>query len=67
MYLGNADMELLLLAARCKNLPSDMSKSIYVPSMAARRDAPRGGDIWGGAAFWGLGCHGNTAITACQR
>jgi len=152
MHLGNADMELLLLAAWCKNLPSDMSKSIasrvfdlsrirlldqaglmmtsenkqcirlrelgwdfllylgadfhkdiryvsdygrrlessrilltfwragyyvfgtshrdmgasrvYVPSMAARRDAPRGGDIWGGAAFWGLGRHGNT-VSSC--
>lgn len=143
MYLGNSDMELLLLAAWCKNLPSDMAGSIhgpvfdpervkqldqigllmvtkngqcirlrekgwrflkylgvgyhkdkkyrsdygrrvaisrilltfwragydvfgaslgdlaasrvFVPSMAARRDAAPGGDIWGGAGFWGLG------------
>ena len=29
MYLGNSDIELLLLAAWCKNLPSDMNDSIH--------------------------------------
>jgi len=152
VYLGNTDIELLQLAAWCKNLPSDMTKSIasrtfdstriklldqagllnvteneksvrlreggwrlldylgsgyhkdssyrsayerrvesswilltfwragynvfgsalvdlapiraYASSMAARRNAARGGDIWGGAVFWGLGRHGNT-VSSC--
>jgi len=154
MYLGNSDMELLLLAAWCKNLPPDMAKSyhsrvfvpariglldqaglsmisgngqcvrlrekgwrflkylgvgyhkdrsyrsdygrrveiarilltfwragydvfgaalgdlegsrVFIPSMAARRDAAPGGDIWGGAGFWGLGRIGNT-VAACYH
>ena len=36
--------------------PSDMGAAqVFVLSMAARRGAARAGDIWGGAAFWGLG------------
>lgn len=154
MYLGNSDMELLLLAAWCKNLPADMADNfhgqvfnptrveqldnagllmvtkngkcirlrekgwrllrylgvgyhkdkkyrsdyerrleiarilltfrragydvfgailgdlgasqVFVPSMVARRDAVRGGDIWGGAGFWGLGRIRNT-IAACYH
>lgn len=154
MYLGNSDMELLRLAAWCKNLPSDMAGSFHTRvldpasiwlldqaglamvtkngrsirlrekgwrflqhlgvgyhkdnsyrsgygrriegarilltfwragyevfastlgdlegqrafalSMAARRDAARGGDIWGGAGFWGLGRIRDT-IAACYH
>lgn len=154
MYLGNSDMELLLLAAWCKNLPPDMAQGwhtrvfapariglldragllmkskngqcirlrekgwrflrhlgvgyhqdtsyrsdygrrvesarilltfwragydvfgetlgelgairVFAPSMAARRGAAPGGDIWGGAGFWGLGRIKNT-IAACYH
>jgi len=43
----------------------DMGASrVFIHSMAARRDGIQGGDIWGGAAFWGLGRFGNT-IASC--
>ena len=36
---------------------------VFIHSMAARRDSVQGGNIWGGAAFWGLGRLGNTAAS----
>ncbi len=39
---------------------------VYLPSMAARRGGAPGGDIWGGAWFWGLGRLGNT-VASCYH
>jgi len=36
---------------------------VFALSMAARRDAARGGDIWGGAGFWGLARIGDTVVS----